>query len=184
MKNKNMSINKKAGDLQEKAEEIINILHSGETTGFINYVGEIEKLDNFPLQQVVCQNIIKRKKSYTKFHFRKQDLRHFVYVSETLATFLENNGNKSLAKQVRQEKNDWLSKGLWSWRNKHIDKSGKMITMQQKKTSKATGRSQKKVDKPKPFPLLTSQGKPLIRNGKDVQAIITPDGQVKILGSL
>lgn len=173
-----MSINKKAGDLQEKAEEIINILHSGEATGFINYVGEIEKLDNFPLQQVVCQNIIKRKKSYTKFHFRKQDLKHYVYVSETLATFLENNGNKSLAKQVRQEKNDWLSKGLWSWRNKHIDKSGKMITIKRKK---ATGKQQKKSS---PTILLTQQGKKLRRNGKDVQAIITPDGQIKILGSL
>ncbi len=184
MKNKNTSIKMKQEKLNEKAEEIINVLHSGETTGFINYVAEVNKLESFPLQQTVCLNILKRKQSYTKFHFRKQDLRHYVYVAETLATFLEDNGNKSLAKDIRQEKNNWLSEGLWTWRKKHINKDGKMITKKHKPTGKQQKRSSKKPSESKPFPLLSKTGKPVIRNGQPVQAIITDKGSVKILGEL
>lgn len=187
-KNKSPSIKMTQEKLQEKSEEFINTLHNGETVkGYIDYVKEMENL-SFPLQQVICKNILKRKQSYTKFHFRKQDLRHYVYTTEKLATFLEEKGNKSLAKQIRQEKNDWLSKGLWNWRNNHIDKDGKMRTkkkpVQQKKKSTATGKAQKKTSKIKPFALLTQQGKPLVRNGKPVMATVTATGEIKIVGGL
>ena len=187
MKNKSEKIKDAGEKLQEKAEEFINKLHTGDTTkGYIDYVKELETLESFPLQQVICKNLLKRKQSYTKFHFRKQDLRHYVYTTEHIATFLEDKGNKSLAKQIRQEKNDWLSKGLWSWRKNHINKDGKMLTKKKAiiKKKKTTVKQQKRSSKSNPITLLTQQGKPLTRNGKDVQAIITPDGQIKILGSI
>lgn len=181
-KNKNTSIKKADAleKLQEQAKDFINKLHSGDTKGFIDYVKEIEKLKSFQLQQVVCKNLLKRKQSYTKFHFRKQDLRHYVYTTEKLATFLEEKGNKNLAKQLRQEKNDWLTTGLWAWRKKNITKNGKIKTQKRK----PTGKQQKKSSKSKPVAILTQQGKKLIRNGKPVTATVTATGEIKISGGL
>ena len=183
MKQKINKVSKKAGELQEKSEEFINKLHNGETKGYIDYVKELETLKSFPLQQIICKSLLKRKQSYTKFHFRKQDLKHYVYTTEKIATFLEGKGNKSLANTVRQEKNDWLSTGLWNWRKKNIDKKGKMITKKHKTTGKkqkATGKQQKA----KHVPILTQQGKPLMRGGKPVHATLTATGEIIIVGGL